>query len=177
MLTSMVCMRISDVFCLKPDFNDQPRNTDQEVVNWMKFYEMSAPLVCLGTMVTQVTVSEHSVAGGHHLSLSRSTTQLPRHWTISWSHRSRNVHMVSVESSAVTRPVNLSCSFLSHVSTRLSHDPGGQSELFVPVSTRLSRDPGGQSELFVPVSTKLSRDPGGQSELFVPVSCLHKAQP
>ena len=54
------CIRISHVFlfCLQPDFNDQPRNTDEELVKWIKFYEMSAPLICLGTMVTQVTVSQ-----------------------------------------------------------------------------------------------------------------------
>ena len=54
------CIRISYVFlfCLQPDFNDQPRNTDEELVKWIKFYEMSAPLICLGTMVTQVTVSQ-----------------------------------------------------------------------------------------------------------------------
>ena len=165
------------MFCLKPDFNDQPRNTDQEVVNWMKFYEMSAPLVCLGTMVTQVTVSEHSVAGGHHLSLSRSTTQLPRHWTISWSHRSRNVHMVSVESSAVTRPVNLSCSFLSPQSSAVTRPVNLSCSFLSPQSSAVTRAVNLSCSFLSHVSTKLSRDPGGQSELFVPVSCLHKAQP
>ncbi|KAK2153234.1 hypothetical protein NP493_2342g00003 [Ridgeia piscesae] len=38
-----------------PELSETPLITEEDVENWMKYYEMSAPLVCLGTFVTQET--------------------------------------------------------------------------------------------------------------------------
>lgn len=35
-----------------PDFSTIPIHTDAEVDQWLKFYEMSAPLVALGTLIS-----------------------------------------------------------------------------------------------------------------------------
>jgi len=34
------------------DFSSTPINTDEEVNNWLKFYDMSAPLIAVGTLVS-----------------------------------------------------------------------------------------------------------------------------
>ena len=46
------------LYILQPDFSEVPLNTEDDIAKWLNFYEMSAPLVCLGTFVTQVTVSD-----------------------------------------------------------------------------------------------------------------------
>ncbi|XP_041377004.1 ester hydrolase C11orf54 homolog [Gigantopelta aegis] len=37
---------------IMPDFSDVPLNCDDDVNNWLKFYEMDAPLVCVGELVS-----------------------------------------------------------------------------------------------------------------------------
>lgn len=37
---------------IMPDFSETPLNTQDDVNNWLKFYEMDAPLVCLGELVS-----------------------------------------------------------------------------------------------------------------------------
>ena len=39
------------------DFSKTPINTEEELNNWLRFYDMSAPLVALGTFVTSDPVS------------------------------------------------------------------------------------------------------------------------
>lgn len=39
------------------DFSTVPLNTDDDVNNWLHFYNMSAPLVALGTLVSGDPVS------------------------------------------------------------------------------------------------------------------------
>lgn len=40
-----------------PDFSKTPINTDEEVNNWLKFYNMSAPLIAVGTLATHEDVN------------------------------------------------------------------------------------------------------------------------
>lgn len=35
-----------------PDFSKTPITSDEDVNKWLKFYEMKAPLVAVGTLVT-----------------------------------------------------------------------------------------------------------------------------
>lgn len=35
-----------------PDFSTTPINSDVEVDKWLKFYEMSAPLIAVGTLIS-----------------------------------------------------------------------------------------------------------------------------
>ena len=37
---------------VQPDFSETPLNTDEDVNNWLQFYDMSAPLVCLSEFVS-----------------------------------------------------------------------------------------------------------------------------
>ena len=37
---------------IMPEFSKLPLNTDEEVNNWLKFFEFKAPLVAVGTMVS-----------------------------------------------------------------------------------------------------------------------------
>ena len=48
-------------FVLQPDFSDVPLNCDEDVDNWLNFYEMNAPLVCVGELVSHdpVRTSRH----------------------------------------------------------------------------------------------------------------------
>jgi Domain of Unknown Function (DUF1907) len=45
------------------DFSSTPINTDEEVNNWLKFYDMSAPLIAVGTLVSTdpVIYSTHKI--------------------------------------------------------------------------------------------------------------------
>ncbi|CAK8676104.1 ester hydrolase C11orf54 homolog [Clavelina lepadiformis] len=36
-----------------PDFSETPLTCDEEVTDWLKFYEVSAPFVCLSTFITE----------------------------------------------------------------------------------------------------------------------------
>lgn len=40
-----------------PDFSKTPIHTDEEVDKWLKFYEMTAPLIAVGTFVSGDFVS------------------------------------------------------------------------------------------------------------------------
>lgn len=42
-----------------PDFSKTPITSDDGVNQWLKFYNMPAPLIAVGTMVTQETVREY----------------------------------------------------------------------------------------------------------------------
>ena len=42
---------------LQQDFSKKPLNTAEEVNDWLKFYEMSAPLTCIGHLVSHDPVS------------------------------------------------------------------------------------------------------------------------
>merc|ERR1712018_525822 len=35
-----------------PDFSPCPLNSSEEINNWLKFYDMPAPLVCLGHLIS-----------------------------------------------------------------------------------------------------------------------------
>lgn len=41
-----------------PDFAKTPLMSDDALNNWLYFYEMSAPLIAVGTLVTSEVVSE-----------------------------------------------------------------------------------------------------------------------
>lgn len=41
-----------------PDFSATPLNSDEDVNNWLRFYNMSAPLIAVGTLVTGEYVSK-----------------------------------------------------------------------------------------------------------------------
>lgn len=43
------------------DFSSTPINTDEEVNNWLKFYDMSAPLIAVGTLVSTDPVNRQLV--------------------------------------------------------------------------------------------------------------------
>lgn len=40
-----------------PNFSEKPLNTVGELDNWLQFYDMSAPLIAVGTFVSAETVS------------------------------------------------------------------------------------------------------------------------
>jgi hypothetical protein len=42
---------------IMPDFSTEPINTDEEVEKWLHFYNMSAPLIAVGTLVSADPVS------------------------------------------------------------------------------------------------------------------------
>ena len=44
-------------FSFQPDFASHPIDSDEKVNEWLKFYEMSAPLVCLGMLISSDPVS------------------------------------------------------------------------------------------------------------------------
>lgn len=41
---------------IMPDFSKTALNTEEDLNNWLKFYEMSAPLIAVGTLVTHESV-------------------------------------------------------------------------------------------------------------------------
>lgn len=41
-----------------PNFSDTPLNTETQLNNWLRFYDMETPLVAVGTFVSSETVSE-----------------------------------------------------------------------------------------------------------------------
>lgn len=43
-----------------PDFSDTPLNTEAQLNNWLRFYDMETPLVAVGTFVSAETVSKFS---------------------------------------------------------------------------------------------------------------------
>ncbi|OWF48632.1 ester hydrolase C11orf54 homolog [Mizuhopecten yessoensis] len=62
---------------IMPDFAKEPLHTNEEVKNWLKFYDMSAPLVCVGELVSHDPgmdlrvehfhcFSEHGEGGHYH---------------------------------------------------------------------------------------------------------------
>lgn len=42
---------------IMPEFSTEPINTDEEVEKWLHFYNMSAPLTAVGTLVSADPVS------------------------------------------------------------------------------------------------------------------------
>lgn len=42
---------------LQPDFSETPLESDEQVAEWLKFYECHAPLVCLSVFVSHDPVS------------------------------------------------------------------------------------------------------------------------
>ncbi|KAI0230038.1 Ester hydrolase [Lamellibrachia satsuma] len=40
---------------IAPTFSEKPIHTDEEMMKWLHMYEVPAPVVCLGTFVTQIT--------------------------------------------------------------------------------------------------------------------------
>lgn len=64
-----------------PDFSKKPLNTDEELNDWLKFYEMSAPLIAVGTLTTNESdldlrvqhfhsFSHHGQAGHYHIDVT-----------------------------------------------------------------------------------------------------------
>lgn len=60
------CLGLGGVFLIKegkvyqhvmPDFSKVPINSDDELKQWLKFYEMKAPIIALGTLMTADPVS------------------------------------------------------------------------------------------------------------------------
>lgn len=41
-----------------PDFSDTPLNTETQLNNWLRFYDMQTPLIAVGTFVSAETVSK-----------------------------------------------------------------------------------------------------------------------
>ena len=41
----------------QPDFSSTPLNTDAAVDEWLQFYEMEAPLVCVGELISHDPVN------------------------------------------------------------------------------------------------------------------------
>lgn len=55
------CIGLGGVFLIQqgkvklhvmPEFSKSPLNSDNDVENWLKFYEMTSPLVCLSVLVS-----------------------------------------------------------------------------------------------------------------------------
>ncbi|KAI0230035.1 Ester hydrolase C11orf54 [Lamellibrachia satsuma] len=76
-----------------PDFSEVPLNTEDDIAKWLNFYEMSAPLVCLGTFVTQVTdldlrlqhfhcFSKHGDGGHFHTDTTPADAQYLGYFTL-----------------------------------------------------------------------------------------------
>lgn len=42
---------------IMPDFSTTPLNTEAKLNNWLQFYNMSTPLVAVGTFVSSESVS------------------------------------------------------------------------------------------------------------------------
>lgn len=69
-----------------PDFSKTPLNTEAELNDWLKFYEMSAPLVALGTLTTHESdldlrvqhfhsFSDHGEAGHYHIDVTPESAE------------------------------------------------------------------------------------------------------
>lgn len=69
-----------------PDFSKTPLNTEQELNGWLKFYEMSAPLVAVGTLTTHESdldlrvqhfhsFSHHGEAGHYHIDVTPDSAE------------------------------------------------------------------------------------------------------
>lgn len=57
----MVCLGVGGAFLVTnskvkqhvmPDFSETPLNSDEDVNQWLRFYDMNPPLVAVGTFVT-----------------------------------------------------------------------------------------------------------------------------
>lgn len=69
-----------------PDFSKTPLKTEEELNNWLKFYEMSAPLIAVGTLTTHESdldlrvqhfhsFSHHGEAGHYHIDVTPDTAE------------------------------------------------------------------------------------------------------
>lgn len=76
-----------------PDFSTIPIHTDAEVDQWLKFYEMSAPLVALGTLISGDygldlrvqhfhSFSHHGEAGHYHYDTTPETVEYLGYFTL-----------------------------------------------------------------------------------------------
>jgi len=45
-----------------PDFSGPPLETEEQLNNWLKFYNMSTPLIALGTLVSSDPVSFNNIS-------------------------------------------------------------------------------------------------------------------
>ena len=50
-----------------PDFSKTPINTEEELNNWLNFFNMSAPLIAVGTLVSADPVSLHKHLGVYRM--------------------------------------------------------------------------------------------------------------
>ncbi|XP_046390661.1 ester hydrolase C11orf54-like [Ischnura elegans] len=82
-----------------PDFSSIPLNTDEELNTWLKFYNFSAPLVSVGTLVTADpgldlrvqhfhTFSHHGEVGHYHIDTQPDSVEYLGYFTLGHSiHR------------------------------------------------------------------------------------------
>ena len=45
------------VLFVQPEFSEKPLESDKDVSNWLRFYDISAPLICLSELVSHDPVS------------------------------------------------------------------------------------------------------------------------
>ena len=54
----------------QPEFSEKPLNTEAERNNWLKFYEMSAPLICLSVFISHDPVSSRVIQSKYMFTLN-----------------------------------------------------------------------------------------------------------
>lgn len=45
------------IFAIKPEFSEEPIETDEGVNNWLRFYDVKSPLTCLSVLISHDPVS------------------------------------------------------------------------------------------------------------------------
>lgn len=69
-----------------PDFSSVPLTTEESLNNWLRFYDMSAPLVAVGTLVSSESdldlrvqhfhsFSDHGEGGHYHIDVTPSIVE------------------------------------------------------------------------------------------------------
>lgn len=76
-----------------PDFSSTPLTTEPALNNWLKFYDMSAPLIAVGTLVSAETdldlrvqhfhsFSHHGEGGHYHIDTTPDTVEYLGYFTV-----------------------------------------------------------------------------------------------
>jgi len=78
---------------IMPDFSDVPLKTDEEVNNWLRFFDMDAPLVCLSVFYSHDPglalridhthcFSQHGQGGHYHYDVTPETVEYEGYFTM-----------------------------------------------------------------------------------------------
>ena len=48
----LIEIKLYYIFLFQSDFSETPIKTEEQMNNWLKFFEMEGPLICLGNLIT-----------------------------------------------------------------------------------------------------------------------------